>query len=119
MIRRPPRSTLFPYTTLFRSHLALDAPVAVRPDEVDVAEAGVRMEADSHGSAARSRDRGAAGGDVRDGLADRAPRLGADLDLGEKGLVVRPLLREVHGRQDAIGDVGELEGLGIDEKQLL
>src|SRR2546430_4989969 len=25
MIRRPPRSTLFPYTTLFRSHL-LDAP---------------------------------------------------------------------------------------------
>src|SRR2546421_4258664 len=26
MIRRPPRSTLFPYTTLFRSPLALDAP---------------------------------------------------------------------------------------------
>src|SRR2546427_7115315 len=25
MIRRPPRSTLFPYTTLFRSHLSLDA----------------------------------------------------------------------------------------------
>src|SRR3712207_7727627 len=24
MIRRPPRSTLFPYTTLFRSHLASD-----------------------------------------------------------------------------------------------
>src|SRR3712207_8063235 len=24
MIRRPPRSTLFPYTTLFRSHLALE-----------------------------------------------------------------------------------------------
>src|SRR2546425_11728608 len=24
MIRRPPRSTLFPYTTLFRSQLALD-----------------------------------------------------------------------------------------------
>src|SRR2546425_4605035 len=24
MIRRPPRSTLFPYTTLFRSHDALD-----------------------------------------------------------------------------------------------
>src|SRR5260370_23837783 len=29
MIRRPPRSTLFPYTTLFRSHEALDVgPVA-------------------------------------------------------------------------------------------
>src|SRR3712207_7074893 len=25
MIRRPPRSTLFPYTTLFRSRLALEA----------------------------------------------------------------------------------------------
>src|SRR3712207_8240956 len=27
MIRRPPRSTLFPYTTLFRSPLCLPAPV--------------------------------------------------------------------------------------------
>src|SRR3712207_8881805 len=35
MIRRPPRSTLFPYTTLFRSAL-------IRPD-VDVAEGGQRV----------------------------------------------------------------------------
>src|SRR3712207_7692331 len=28
MIRRPPRSTLFPYTTLFRSHLADERPDA-------------------------------------------------------------------------------------------
>src|SRR2546429_5347061 len=27
MIRRPPRSTLFPYTTLFRSYLAFQQPV--------------------------------------------------------------------------------------------
>src|SRR3712207_7372308 len=27
MIRRPPRSTLFPYTTLFRSHFAVAFPV--------------------------------------------------------------------------------------------
>src|SRR5256885_6424280 len=27
MIRRPPRSTLFPYTTLFRSHLRLHEPL--------------------------------------------------------------------------------------------
>src|SRR5256885_2628349 len=43
MIRRPPRSTLFPYTTLFRSHrcaeqqrdqlLLLEGDEAVRPDE--------------------------------------------------------------------------------------
>src|SRR2546425_3618138 len=37
MIRRPPRSTLFPYTTLFRSHRgrarrqAVDLPAAQRP----------------------------------------------------------------------------------------
>src|SRR3712207_6962425 len=28
MIRRPPRSTLFPYTTLFRSHQGLSRPAA-------------------------------------------------------------------------------------------
>src|SRR5438093_13083390 len=33
MIRRPPRSTLFPYTTLFRSE------VAERPEQLDVAVA--------------------------------------------------------------------------------
>src|ERR1039457_1127468 len=39
MIRRPPRSTLFPYTTLFRSRtrssVCVDAPVAVRHDSDD------------------------------------------------------------------------------------
>src|SRR2546427_4723586 len=35
MIRRPPRSTLFPYTTLFRSHLFdLDATGQARHDDV-------------------------------------------------------------------------------------
>src|SRR5256885_12886284 len=29
MIRRPPRSTLFPYTTLFRSQAAVDAGLAI------------------------------------------------------------------------------------------
>src|SRR3712207_8009276 len=37
MIRRPPRSTLFPYTTLFRSALGL-LPFAVRPGSPEVAE---------------------------------------------------------------------------------
>src|SRR5256885_15447966 len=37
MIRRPPRSTLFPYTTLFRSHLVHvePLPLVVRHDLVD------------------------------------------------------------------------------------
>src|SRR2546429_6538950 len=32
MIRRPPRSTLFPYTTLFRSALLVGYPDIVRPE---------------------------------------------------------------------------------------
>src|SRR3712207_7243818 len=34
MIRRPPRSTLFPYTTLFRSIDSLTAAVQARPDDL-------------------------------------------------------------------------------------
>src|SRR2546430_16471980 len=37
MIRRPPRSTLFPYTTLSRSEIAV--PVLVHPQRVEQAEA--------------------------------------------------------------------------------
>src|SRR3712207_8457852 len=41
MIRRPPRSTLFPYTTLFRSALALpDMPPGMRGQEDQVFEVG-------------------------------------------------------------------------------
>src|SRR3712207_8977343 len=36
MIRRPPRSTLFPYTTLFRSVIALDQRVHAGGPRVDV-----------------------------------------------------------------------------------
>src|SRR5256885_5073114 len=40
MIRRPPRSTLFPYTTLFRSYQAMDVQAAflgvAPPDVIDV-----------------------------------------------------------------------------------
>src|SRR3712207_8753341 len=35
MIRRPPRSTLFPYTTLFRSHPAAPTQVDPRPRLTD------------------------------------------------------------------------------------
>src|SRR2546430_8709315 len=35
MIRRPPRSTLFPYTTLFRS--SLDRPVAIKKMVTEIA----------------------------------------------------------------------------------
>src|SRR3712207_9001906 len=32
MIRRPPRSTLFPYTTLFRSHVGVDEVLRRHPE---------------------------------------------------------------------------------------
>src|SRR2546423_2156925 len=35
MIRRPPRSTLFPYTTLFRSHFRRRLVVLVAPNDAD------------------------------------------------------------------------------------
>src|SRR3712207_7504542 len=42
MIRRPPRSTLFPYTTLFRSLWEADD-AAVDPDEAVALERGDRL----------------------------------------------------------------------------
>src|SRR3712207_8121397 len=50
MIRRPPRSTLFPYTTLFRSRRDVGTqrqadPPARRPDEADQHDRLVRVEA--------------------------------------------------------------------------
>src|SRR2546425_7780789 len=38
MIRRPPRSTLFPYTTLFRSRIMPDAGFAAQHDRVRLFE---------------------------------------------------------------------------------
>src|SRR3712207_7673676 len=43
MIRRPPRSTLFPYTTLFRSHVPSGGSFSVRlEDRLDLGELGKR-----------------------------------------------------------------------------
>src|SRR3712207_7423152 len=49
MIRRPPRSTLFPYTTLFRS--AIGEPVAERIGEISVPTLVVTAAADVAGIA--------------------------------------------------------------------
>src|SRR5258708_30434841 len=59
MIRRPPRSTLFPYTTLFRSCL-LDGLVGLDLviDELAAAVVAIHRDQDA---AARVRDPGAAG----------------------------------------------------------
>src|SRR2546429_7373500 len=46
MIRRPPRSTLFPYTTLFRSHLSDEAQEIHSHLRLRVADAVVGLEQD-------------------------------------------------------------------------
>src|SRR2546430_12676528 len=43
MIRRPPRSTLFPYTTLFRSEAAQQRPRLVTNDGHDCSPVGIGM----------------------------------------------------------------------------
>src|SRR5215212_11483033 len=44
MIRRPPRSTLFPYTTLFRSHRRLPNGLDLRKQRVPIGVVAVRSE---------------------------------------------------------------------------
>src|SRR2546422_7454788 len=41
MIRRPPRSTLFPYTTLFRSHRVAERPEGARTVRQDLGDHGL------------------------------------------------------------------------------
>src|SRR2546422_5937839 len=52
MIRRPPRSTLFPYTTLFRSRARLVHDERVDPSQ-DLERLGVLDEDAGHGAAPR------------------------------------------------------------------
>src|SRR2546427_4498402 len=54
MIRRPPRSTLFPYTTLFRSSWYVEA----LTDEVEGGARRLVDEIESQGGAARAIERG-------------------------------------------------------------
>src|SRR2546429_2739328 len=75
MIRRPPRSTLFPYTTLFRSSVAHDPPL-YRSQGRDGADA-----LDAHQSQLFFLD---AGGSDPAGRALRAGTLGAGTDRSEE-----------------------------------
>src|SRR5256885_7065390 len=51
MIRRPPRSTLFPYTTLFRSEKAVPAGIAFSED--GIARAGMGVDAGDYDHSGR------------------------------------------------------------------
>src|SRR3712207_8561559 len=61
MIRRPPRSTLFPYTTLFRSHAVRSVPVRL-PDADRFARGDLPLDLHPDGAEARVGDRRAARG---------------------------------------------------------
>src|SRR5690242_21407035 len=75
MLRRPPRSTLFPYTTLFRSHEVGQAMVGLRPEhQVD------RLGAPGDLLALGLRD---AAGDADHEITPLAAHLGETAELGE------------------------------------
>src|SRR5258708_39774653 len=59
MIRRPPRSTLFPYTTLFRS---------LRRGRGETAARGREAEGEARGGAGQEEDRGEGGQERGEGL---------------------------------------------------
>src|SRR5256885_12229984 len=44
MIRRPPRSTLFPYTTLFRSFFVLDSQIVLAQAELNLVQSQVNFQ---------------------------------------------------------------------------
>src|SRR6266581_6157169 len=54
MIRRPPRSTLFPYTTLFRSRVARDLDTAVQDPDLLAIEAQLDPRSEEHTSELQS-----------------------------------------------------------------
>src|SRR3712207_8091757 len=90
MIRRPPRSTLFPYTTLFRS-LALDA-------AVEALRHAVRLRRVRLGGAVLRAERGAgfregAGGDARAAVGQRSEEHTSELQ-SRQYLVCRLLLEK-------------------------
>src|SRR2546422_7051236 len=75
MIRRPPRSTLFPYTTLFRSQLGAGPGIRARAEDRDLAGVGaLQREVLARDPRLRSGGRGRVPRVVRGGEAHR-PRV--------------------------------------------
>src|SRR3712207_8924121 len=78
MIRPPPRSTLFPYTTLFRSSLPTTGPATAPPVNATVQAARARIGV--HGPDQRQRG----GRQRRRGRAEREPRGDEPLRAGRR-----------------------------------
>src|SRR3712207_621660 len=123
MIRRPPRSTLFPYTTLFRSIRILVA------DDHAVLRAGLRAllnaEPDMEvvGEAANGREAVDRAEDLRPDVIvmDLSMPVMGGLDatrqINEKGLQTRVLVLTVHAEQQYLLPVLQAGGAGYVLKQ--
>src|SRR2546429_9128870 len=107
MIRRPPRSTLFPYTTLFRSRLGLDEITRVDPqpgeDDLLKAEAQRLEHAEGLRTAAQVAHAALAGN------GDEAPDVTSLLGLARRTLdaqsTVDSLLGELAGRLEEVANL--------------
>src|SRR3712207_7433049 len=77
MIRRPPRSTLFPYTTLFRSQVEADDRPEVAAEGLDAADDARAAAEGHHGDAALGAD--------GEGGADLIVRAGREDGVGRRG----------------------------------
>src|SRR3712207_4020910 len=111
MIRRPPRSTLFPYTTLFRSAQPTGGGQPVLPGHLDVHHHDVRLHVLRHGDGLRGGVRGSH--HLHPGGLE-----GAGQQLGERPVVVH----DQHAGSRAGGGarqlVGPVEGEGHDRLQV-
>src|SRR2546427_9056942 len=99
MIRRPPRSTLFPYTTLFRSRRLFEVEPGVPAEDIEEVAGGSKVQHQT-GAAVSQCGRGAAGLRIgalvarvelcADDVAEEVPQptAGADLGVQVEDLVV-------------------------------
>src|SRR6266700_1519269 len=121
MIRRPPRSTLFPYTTLFRSRpppphtIRSGSPLSVRSASAELAPATVCAAGDA---AKLDPSRRTAGGEEPTGdelclawFPRPAPRLGWRGGTPAAGSIHNRRLPGVVGRPDAAHAAGEMDVL--------
>src|ERR1035438_7645990 len=102
MIRRPPRSTLFPYTTLFRSDVAFwrapDRSIHVAARWLDLCPSGVVADIASRLRSSAGADGEDAGTPSLGGLAGIGCERVGDFDPGAPGAGVR-LLRPPRDRK--------------------
>src|SRR2546430_12414066 len=101
MIRRPPRSTLFPYTTLFRSQYEQQRAAERRPAEPETADQGDPQHQLSHGGGPgekRNRERGHEG--IHLGRVLRSEEHTSELQ-SQSNLVCRLLLEKKKNKINA------------------